>query len=927
MADDVEVLLEHRTQPAWIVVPESLHILAVNAAACRSFGHTREQFLRISLSDLAGADRSRVRASAGEDRSLQLSRPRFLRHKSGWLLETRCTVQPIVFRGLPACLVVAETCRSVGFPESVGGAPQRLVYNLLGGMIRRSLDAVVVVDRAWQIIYVNACAGAYLRRPIPALVGRPLSDVLAPQAVDALRSLAASASNAGAAQAGEIYCADPELWFEAQLYPSAEGIVLSLRDIAERLRQQQQLQLNVERFERVAAATRDAVWDFDLRADLVWWNDAYQQKFGHVRGGRGSGLASWRRLIHAEDRDGVVERFHQFLDSGDRHWSAQYRYRRADGSYVEVQDRGVLMRGEDGAPLRMVGILSDLSAVQASERDSKLFAAIVSATRNGIIVADAQTHAIVYANEAFERLSGYRAGELVGRSAALLYGGEARPDVEALRAAVLAGRSEQLRVRYRNKQGRELWLNLQCSPLFDGVGRVTHFLDVLADATQQQEREDDLRRHATHDSLTGLPNRLLFLDRVSEAVKRRPREGAQVGVLLIDLDDFKLINDAIGVRAGDFVLRSFADRISRLLDVGESLARVGGDEFAILSSGADVATRLVTLTEAARHVAQQPIQVMSRAVGLTTTTGSAIHAPSSRYGDDLIRAAEMALFEASRKGRNVSVMFTPELAEEYPRRLDMMSRLRRAVGSQAFRLHYQPQVDLRARRTIGFEALVRWTDEELGEVPPSQFLAMAESAGLSRIIDAWVLGEACRQAQQWRAEGVFRGPIAVNVSPKLFHEHSVLDMVSRALELHQLPPEAIEIEITEGTLMEDAESTREQLLQLSRRGIGIGIDDFGTGYSSLSYLTRLPISKLKIDRAFVEKLAGSVSDRAVTEAVISIGRSLNLQVIAEGVETIEQARILSAMGCDLVQGWLVAVAMPQAEVRDFLLAPLQTPAR
>jgi diguanylate cyclase (GGDEF)-like protein len=447
---------------------------------------------------------------------------------------------------------------------------------------------------------------------------------------------------------------------------------------------------------------------------------------------------------------------------------------------------------------------------------------------------------------------------------------------------------------------------------------------LAAIAIEQAHLIDQLAYNAYHDDLTGLPNRALFRDRLTQALAVASRQATQVAVLLIDLDRFKPINDTLGHGVGDQVLQQLARRLNGVLRQSDTLARMSGDEFTI------VLANLVSPEDAIRvgykllEAIQQPFHVDDHDLFVSASIGISIAPSDGTTASDLVRHADLAMFRAKTSGRNQVCCFAPELNAAAQARLELEMDLRLARERGDLQLFYQPQIDLKQGCVVGVEALLRWRHPDQGWISPAVFIPVAEESGQILGIGAWVLEEACRQAMRWHEQGHDKLTVAVNVSAVQFAQTDFADTVARALKATGLPPAMLELEVTESMVMRDVASVVERLTALRTMGVKIAIDDFGTGYSSLAYLQRLPLDRIKIDRAFVNELSsqpighkartGGDRARAVVQTIVTLAHSLGLQAVAEGVETNDHAAILYALGCDQAQGYLFARPLPADEV-------------
>lgn len=467
---------------------------------------------------------------------------------------------------------------------------------------------------------------------------------------------------------------------------------------------------------------------------------------------------------------------------------------------------------------------------------------------------------------------------------------------------------EELRVVFDN--GAFLDMLINAATVRDAEGKPTGAVGVAMDITERKRSEERVRHLAHHDQLTGLPNRVLLHERLQQALGLACSSGPRLGLLLLDLDHFKYINDTLGHPAGDGLLRAAAERFRKALRPGDTLARLGGDEFAVVQPGLTGSEGAAALAQRLINTLAGPFVLVGQEVHVSASVGVALSEGESDHADELIRKADLALYKAKREGRGRFSAFEPSMDTEVQARGRLERELRAALDKGEFVLHYQPQVDLRTGRVDSVEALVRWRHPARRLVLPGEFIPVAEASGLIRPLGAWVLGEACRQARAWRDEGL-QLVMMVNLSPAQLRHEGLLHEIDGALGASGLDPRGLELEITENLFMERSESTIDRaLLGLAARGIRLALDDFGTGYSSLASLRRLPVARIKIDRSFVREIGCDPEDEAVVQAMVSLGHALGKRVVAEGVEHDAQLAFLRRVGCDAAQGFLLA--RPQA---------------
>ena len=442
---------------------------------------------------------------------------------------------------------------------------------------------------------------------------------------------------------------------------------------------------------------------------------------------------------------------------------------------------------------------------------------------------------------------------------------------------------------------------------------------VVTDRTKGLEAANRQLRHlASHDALTGLPNRLLLDDRIAQAIIHAQRHSHEFAVLVVDLDRFKLINDSLGHRAGDEMLREVAQRLSHAVRAVDTTARLGGDEFVILLGGPVTQTEALEIGKRAILHMEPSMRLVGIDVHISPSIGIAFFPRDGTTVDTLIARADAAMYSAKERGRNNVQCYAEGMSSLTQERVKLESDLHQALRSGQFELHYQPKVDTASGRVNSAEALIRWRHPQRGLVPPSDFIAIADECGLLDAIGEWVLFEACRQAKAWQKQGLRPLRVAVNLAPSQFRLANLLEQIRRALDAAALQPQFLEVELTESAVMSDAEESIRILEAISRMGVLVSVDDFGTGYSSMSYLRRFPIDKLKIDRCFVEAMTRRPEDASIVGAIISLAHSLHLKVIAEGVETSEQLALLAELGCDQYQGFHFSPALLPDQFADLV---------
>ncbi|MBI2058161.1 MAG: EAL domain-containing protein [Nitrospirae bacterium] len=511
---------------------------------------------------------------------------------------------------------------------------------------------------------------------------------------------------------------------------------------------------------------------------------------------------------------------------------------------------------------------------------------------------------------------GLEAGEVVGHSAYEVYKGD--PKIQENIKRALAGEDFEESVEVGGGPGAGRIFETRYMPIRNGSGEVTGMLGVASDVTARRQAETELLHVAYHDSLTGLPNRMLFEDRLEVALSQAARSKFMLALLCFDLDRFKNINATLGHSAGDKVLTTVASRLRKQISEGDTLARLGGDEYVLLLPQVPGAQFVAQLSERVLKSLHPPIKFRRQELHITTSIGIALYPSDGKNAQTLLKNADTALHRAKERGRNMYQFYASSMNVAAFERLLLENQLRRALERNEFAVHYQPMVDLSTGRIVGVEALARWEHPDLGLVFPIDFIPVAEQTGLIIPIGEWVLRTACAQVRKWHEAGWRDLRVSVNLSARQFQDVNVSELLSRTLKDTGLPASSLEVEITESTAMHRVQDTIVLLKELKKTGLRIAIDDFGTGYSSLEYLKDFPADALKLDKSFVADLVRDASDAAIAATVLSLTHNLGMKMVAEGVETKEQFEFLRAKGCELAQGYLFSRPLPASELQSLL---------
>ena len=640
---------------------------------------------------------------------------------------------------------------------------------------------------------------------------------------------------------------------------------------------------------------------------------------------------NFRSAMVAKDRDWAVAQLERLLAGEIDHYVSEREcQRQGSDATVSALCTVTLVPAAGDEPAHLVCVVQDLQEIktaraelQRSEARQRLATTVVDNTMEGVIVTDAHSR-ILSVNAAFTRLLGYTEDELLGQTPrAFKSGRHDKAFYEAMWAALAETGHWQGEIWNRRKNGEIFPEHMSLSAVRDPAGEVTHYVCMFTDISEEKAQQRRLEFLAHNDALTGLSNRSWFGHQLERVVQEARFSGERIAVLQLNLDHFKDVNDSYGHATGDEVLRHIARQVQAALRPGDILGRMAGDELAVV-------VRRLRHADGAAAVARDLIRAVGRPWrspdGLEVAAGASVgicmfpeHASTTEL---LQQGAHAAVYGAKARGRGAWCFYEETMTQAARERLALESRLRLALAQGHLQMHYQPQVDIATGGILGAEALLRWNDPEEGPISPARFIPVAETSGVIGPLGEWVLREVCRQGQRWREAGLPDVTLAVNVSPRQFHLTDLVGCASTALAESGFPARLLELEITESALAERADEARQVLLRLRELGLRIAVDDFGTGYSSLAQLKRFPIDVLKIDQGFIRDIPKSEDDMAISAAIIAMGHSMGMSVLAEGVETEGQLAFLQGRGCDTYQGYLCSRPLPADGFAALLRAQL-----
>lgn len=694
-------------------------------------------------------------------------------------------------------------------------------------------------------------------------------------------------------------------------------LIAVVRDISQLKHTQQQLQTSEEKFAKAFHASPDGMLITRLKDGfLIDANEGFEQITGHgreiINHKTTLQLGLW---ANPKDRDRLLA---QIKKTGSvRSKSAPIRQRSGKICLCEISAQ-LIKIGEQHC---LLSIMRDITERQSMQAKLLLAATVFESTIEGVVITDPQQR-ITAINQAFSKITGYSEAQALGQTPRILASGQHDSDF-------FNGMWQQL-AEHGHWQG-EIWnrrLNNETFPgwltineVRDKDNQISHYVGVIADITPLKQAQERLDYQAHHDPLTGLPNRLLFESRLSAALRDAQTDNKHGAVLFLDLDRFKHINDSLGHPVGDHLLIAIAGRLKQQLRDMDTVSRLGGDEFIILLPGLAQSRDAETIAAKLLNCFSAPFTIEGHTLYISASIGISLYPVDGEDVATLVKNADAAMYQSKAKGRNRVEHYTLDLTSIASARITLETDLRQALERNELELYYQPKLDLASQTVIGAEALIRWQHPELGEILPDQFIPLAEDTGLILPLGNWVLQQACKQMHEWQLQYADFGTLSVNLSGLQLRQTKLISNMRDLLQQYTLPANLLQLEITESFIMNRTEGSLAALHQLKALGLQLAIDDFGTGYSSLSYLKQLPLDVLKIDKSFVHGLPDDPNDAAISRAIITLGRNLDLTVVAEGVETDEQVQFLAREGCEQIQGYVVSPPLTASQFADKFLHP------
>lgn len=796
-------------------------------------------------------------------------------------------------------------------------------------------DGVVVTSTEKIIEYMNPVAEKITGCTIEQAAGRPLQHIC-PVVTEALSVTPEqdspntgelelpSRNRANLFRNNQDYVIEQSatlLTTENNLKP---GIVWVLRDVTDNQKTLGELKSSEKRYRVLAENIKDVIWTVDLNLDVTYLSPSIETLLGYPM----SIYQSEERikLFIGNSMDKLVLTCRKLLKRGQQNnpnkkTTMEIEVRHRSGQPIWLEMNMSVMFDSKNKPIGILGLARDCTARKLSESELKLSAIVFENSFEGIMITDAKGH-IIRVNKAFTKITGYKPNEIHGQNASILQSGRHNDDFfKQLWKSIATQGYWHGEIWNKRKSGDLYPQRLSISVIKNKEGRILNYIGIFADITEKKQTEERIHRLAYYDELTELPNRVLFHERLKRALVYAKRNNHCVALIFIDLDRFKSINDSLGHPAGDYLLQLTAERLKTCVRESDTVVRMGGDEFTLILVNQPKEQAKMGAQKVAQKtldILSQPFSIAGREVFIGASIGIAIYPDDANHATMLLKNSDLALYHAKSVGKNNYQFYSEDMNRKVIGRIDMENDLRKAIQNNQLRMYYQPQACIETGKICGIESLVRWYSPQRGIILPSDFIPLAEESELIQTIGEWTILASCQQTAEWLNAGYDVPKMSVNISARQITQPKLVNVISDILDKTGLDPHLLDIELTESILIEDIDTTVDNINMLKSMGLSISIDDFGTGYSSLNYLKRFPIDTLKIDRTFVRDITLDHNDAEVIAAIIAIAQSLNLNIIAEGVETWAQLEFLRFHKCNMAQGYLISKPLSKLSMTQLL---------
>ena len=676
--------------------------------------------------------------------------------------------------------------------------------------------------------------------------------------------------------------------------------------------QEEQLHKREQQLARAQKITHLGSWEWDFVDGNTNWSDELYRIFGLAPASIPATYKGFMERIHPEDRKVMKKVVQRALRTRLPVVSHDFRIVRPDGSIRRIHGQGEVILDEAGRVVSVLGTAHDVTEHRKLDEERARLAQIVESS-NDAIFSVSLDDIITSWNKGAEKLYGYTAREIIGQPIFTIIPPERYGErAQILRAILRGDELEHFDTTRLRKDGSQFYASLTISPILATDGKILGNSVIARDVTERRQLEEVIQHQAHHDTLTDLPNRQLFMDFLDRELAQARRNETRLALLFLDLNGFKQVNDTMGHGCGDLLLQEVAHRLKACIRESDTVARLGGDEFTVLMPDVSHTEDMGIVLKKILGVFEKPFMLEDVAVESSTSIGVALFPDDGENSEELIKKADIAMYDAKGSGKNAYQFYNAEINDRTMKRQQMESFLRQAVGKGELELLFQPLVCSDTRAIIGAEALLRWRHPEQGLLDPDQFLAIAEDSGAIVPIGEWVLRNACEQAQAWNDKG-YPLSISVNLSNRQFHQSNLVERTAMILAETGLKPQQLEFDVTEQTIMSDIAFSERSMRSLTDMGVTLAIDNYGCGSSSLHWIKKLPMHRIKIDKSFINNMLSEPDDLAVVNAVIAMSHNLNMEVVANGVETEEQWAVIQQSGCDQLQGYVISEPLPSAE--------------
>jgi diguanylate cyclase (GGDEF)-like protein/PAS domain S-box-containing protein len=775
-------------------------------------------------------------------------------------------------------------------------------------------DCIIVVDSDERIALVNPVAEQLVGYPNSFVVGKPLKQFL-----PTLKPIAAYLSNQNREAILQVGNKPHTFGLRISSINDWRGMntchVIVLRDITEYKQAEEKLLSSESNLAEAQRISHLGSWEWDLKTNGILCSEEMFRIAGLLPQAGEITLDTFKSFLHP----GEVEKIFQVIQRNTGHptTNIEHLILRPNGEIRNVSSRIRAYRDEFGRPLRLLGSVQDITERKQAEAKIHLQAAALESAVNGIVITDIEGN-ILWANPSFVQMTGCAIEEFNARSVSLFDYGSKDPNVvREIRDSIRNNKSWSGEIVNVRSDGTEYVIDMTITPVIGQKGEITHYVSISQDISEKVEVKKQLEYLATHDSLTSLPNRLLFKDRLSHALTMAKRTGQQGAIFFIDLDDFKSVNDVFSHMVGDELLILLARRIRGCLRESDTISRISGDEFAILLEDIDLFNVDIVAQKVLKSLSE-PAKVNDNTIVITASIGISLFPQGGDTISVLMKNADLAMYQAKENNKNTFEYFNHEMASKIEGQMDLLTYLRFALKNDIFILFFQPQVNCETGEVVGAEALLRLPHPTRGWIPPSEFIPLAEKTDIILLLDEWVIHTACRKKRELLDSGIPDFNLSINISNRQLGQANLINMLKDAIRVNDLDPAYLELEISESSAFKNVDITIKTLDDLKALGIKLAIDDFGKGFSSLNYLANFPLDVLKIDLSFAQHIPASRSHIGIVKGIIAIAKSMGIAVIVEGVENNEQLKFFMKNGCKIMQGYFYSPAISVNELAKIL---------